>query len=280
MAVSESRIKTLAKINELESKGLFNIDVWGEPTYIPLKPGQVDYFKKKLSTRIKNRLCNRAVEKFVKKMQKNHQAIIKDIVGIEKLKDLKTGAIITSNHFHPFDSYPVSRMVKKVYGKKKKMHIVVAEYNYAGGTGFYGKIFRNQNTIPIAQNKEVMIECLKAINYYLTKGDFVLVYPEQALWQNYKKPRPLKEGAYRFALKANVPVVACFVTMQDSQYLDGEGIPVQEYTLHILDVIYPKAELSYKENIEYMKNENERLMREKYEEVYGEKLTYNTKEKM
>lgn len=280
MAVSESRIKTLAKINELESKGLFNIDVWGEPTYIPLKPGQVDYFKKKLSTRIKNRLCNRAVEKFVKKMEKNHQAIIKDIVGIEKLKDLKTGAIITSNHFHPFDSYPVSRMVKKVYGKKKKMHIVVAEYNYAGGTGFYGKIFRNQNTIPIAQNKEVMIECLKAINYYLTKGDFVLVYPEQALWQNYKKPRPLKEGAYRFALKANVPVVACFVTMQDSQYLDGEGIPVQEYTLHILDVIYPKAELSYKENIEHMKNENERLMREKYEEVYGEKLTYNTKEKM
>ncbi len=280
MAVSESRIKTLAKINELESKGLFNIDVWGEPTYIPLKPGQVDYFKKKLSTRIKNRLCNRAVEKFVKKMEKNHQAIIKDIVGIEKLKDLKTGAIITSNHFHPFDSYPVSRMVKKVYGKKKKMHIVVAEYNYAGGTGFYGKIFRNQNTIPIAQNKEVMIECLKAINYYLTKGDFVLVYPEQALWQNYKKPRPLKEGAYRFALKANVPVVACFVTMQDSQYLDGEGIPVQEYTLHILDVIYPKAELSYKENIEHMKNENERLMREKYEEVYGEKLTYNTKEKI
>ena len=34
------------------------------------------------------------------------------------------------------------------------------------------------------------------------------------------------------------------------------------------------------EILEYMKNENERLMREKYEEVYGEKLTYNTKEKM
>ncbi len=280
MAVSESRIKTLAKIEELESKGFFNIDVWGEPTYVPLKPGQVDYFKKKLSSRIKTRLCNHALNKFIKRNEKNHQVILKEIFGLEKLQNLKTGAIITSNHFHPFDSYPIKKMLTKVYGNKKTLHTVVAEYNYAGGTGFYGKIFRNQNTIPIAQNKEVMIECLKAINYYLTKGDFILVYPEQALWQNYKKPRPLKEGAYRFALKANVPVVACFVTMQDSQYLDDEGIPVQEYTLHILDIIYPKAQLTYKENIEYMKNENERLMREKYEEVYGEKLTYNTKEKI
>lgn len=278
MAVSESRLKTLNKIKELEYNGLFNSDVWDEPAYTPIKPGQVDYFKKKLSTRIKNRLCNRAVEKFIKKMEKSNQAILKEIKGLEKLENLTSGAIITSNHFHPFDSYPVSIMVKRVYGKKKNFHIVVAEFNYAGGTGFYGYIFKNQNTIPIAQDKQVMVECYKAINYYLTKGDLILVYPEQALWQNYKKPRPLKEGAFRFALKANVPVIACFVTMEDSEYLDGEGIPVQIWTLHILDVIFPKKELSYKENIEYMKTENERLMKEKYEEVYGEKLTYNTKE--
>lgn len=276
--VSESRIQTIKKIEELESNGDFNSNVWGDPNYTPLKPGDVDYFKKKLSTRIKNKLCNKAVDRFVKKMEKTHQAIISDIKGLEKLKNLSSGAIFTSNHFHPFDSYPIARAVKQVYGKKKTFHIVVAEYNYAGGTGFYGKIFRNQNTIPIAKNKQVMVECLKAINYYLTKGDFILVYPEQALWQNYRKPRPLKDGAFRFALKANVPVVACFITMKDSQYLDGEGVPVQEYTLHILDVIYPKEELSYKENIEYMKSENERLTKEKYEEVYGQKLEYNTKE--
>lgn len=278
MPVNESRINTLRKIEELERKGLFNEDVWPEPQYKALQPGDVDYFKKKLSTRIKNKMCKRAVERFIKKQEKQHQAIIKDFKGLEKLENLSTGAIITSNHFHPFDSYPVSRAVKKVFGKKKNMHIVVAEYNYAGGTGFYGYIFRNQNTIPLAQNKQVMVECLKAINYYLKKGDFILVYPEQALWQNYKKPRPLKDGAFRFAVKANVPVVACFVTMSDSQYLDGEGIPVQEYTLHILDVIYPREELSNKENIEYLRQENERLMKEKYEEVYGEKLTFLTKE--
>lgn len=278
MAVSESRLKTIKRMEELESQGAFDVDPWEDPSFTPLKPGDVDYFKKKLSTRIKNKLCNRAVDKFVKKMEKSHQAIISEIKGLEKLKDVTSGAIVTSNHFHPFDSYPIARAVKQVYGKKKTFHIIVAEHNYAGGTGFYGKVFRNQNTIPIAKNKEVMIECMKAINYYLTKGDFILIYPEQALWQNYRKPRPLKEGAFRFAIKANVPVVACFITMKDSQYLDGEGIPVQEYTLHILDVIYPKEGLSYKENIEYMKNENERLMKEKYEEVYGQKLIYNTKE--
>lgn len=278
MAVSESRLKTLKRMEELEYQGAFDVDPWEDPSFTPLKPGDVDYFKKKLSTRIKNKLCNKAVDRFVKKMEKTHQAIISDIKGLEKLNNLSSGAIFTSNHFHPFDSYPIARAVKQVYGKKKTFHIVVAEHNFAGGTGFYGKIFRNQNTIPIAKNKQVMVECLKAINYYLTKGDFILVYPEQALWQNYRKPRPLKDGAFRFALKANVPVVACFITMKDSQYLDGEGIPVQEYTLHILDVIYPKEELSYKENIEYMKSENERLTKEKYEEVYGQKLEYNTKE--
>lgn len=278
MALSESRIKTLKKIEEMEKNGDFNSDVWDVPPFKPLKLGDVDYFKKKLSTRIKNNLCNRAVENFIKKMEKSNQAFIDGFTGLEKLEGLKSGAIITSNHFHPFDSYPVSRMVKKVFGKKKAMHIVVAEYNYAGGTGFYGYIFKNQNTIPLAQDKQVMVECLRAINHFLTKGDFILVYPEQALWQNYKKPRPLKDGAFRFAVKANVPVVACFVTMQDSEFIDGEGMPVQRYTLHILDVLYPKKELSYKENVEYLQKENERLMKEKYEEIYGEKLTYLTNE--
>lgn len=278
MAISENRLNTIKKIKELEEKGLFNDNVWDEPKFEPLKPGEVDYFKKKLSTRIKNKFCNRTLERFIKKMEKNHQVKLKDIKGLDKLQNLTSGAIITSNHFHPFDSYPISRMIKKTYGKKKQLHIVVAESNYAGGSGFYGFLFRNQNTIPLASNKQVMVECFKAINYYLQKGDFVLIYPEQNLWQNYKKPRPLKEGAFRFAVKANVPVIACFVTMEDTEYLDSDGENVQAYTLHILDIIYPKKELSYKDNIKYLQEENQRLMREKYEEVYGIKLKFDTKE--
>ena len=66
MPVNESRINTLRKIEELERKGLFNEDVWPEPQYKPLQPGDVDYFKKKFSTRIRNKMCKRAVERFIK----------------------------------------------------------------------------------------------------------------------------------------------------------------------------------------------------------------------
>jgi len=88
----------------------------------------------------------------------------------------------------------------------------------------------------------------------------------------------MKAGAFRFAIKSNVPVIACMITMQDSDILGKDGYYVQEYTLHILGVIYPNAELSNKENMECMKAENERLLKEKYEEVYGIPLVYTTEE--
>ena len=278
MAITQERLNTLKRIDELEREGKFDVDAWDNVQFEPLKPGQVDFLRKKLGNKIKNKFCNMAVGKFIKKMEKANQAILTDIKGIEKLQALEnTGAMLTCNHFNPFDSYPIIKMMKKLK-TKKKLRIVIAEHNYAGGQGFYGFVFKHYNTIPLAENPRVMVECMKTVEHYLNKKDFVLIYPEQALWENYRKPRPMKAGAFRFAVKANVPVVACFVTMQDTEFTSSTGEPVQAYTLHILDVLYPKPELSYKENVEYLKTENERLTKEKYEEVYGVKLTYLTKE--
>ena len=277
MAATQERLNTIKRMEELERAGQFDIDPWENPPYEPIKPGQVDYLRKKLSSKIKNKICNIAVNKFIKKMEKAHQSSIREIKGLEKLEGITGGAMITSNHFNPFDCYPIIKMVQQLK-PKKKLQIVLAEHNYAGGTGFYGYVFKHYNTIPLAQNPRAMVECVKAIEYYLNKNQFVLIYPEQALWENYKKPRPLKQGAFRFAVKANVPVIACFVTMEDTEYMASNGEPVQEYTLHILKVIYPDKNLSPKENIENMKNETQRLMKEKYEEVYGIELTYLTKE--
>lgn len=275
MEKNSGRILLQEKIEQYEAEGRFNDHVNDDPPFEPLKPGEVDYFRKKLSTKIKNKWCHFLLNKFIKKQNKQHKNILKEIIGLEKLQNIKTGAIVTSNHFHPFDSYPVIQVAKKL---KKKLNTIVAELNYAVGQGFYGFIFKNKSTIPLAQNPQVMSECMRAINYYLKKGDLVLIYPEQAMWLNYRKPRPLKEGAFRFAIKANVPVIACFTTMQDSEYLDDDGFPVQECTFHILDVLYPNPDLSVKENMKYLKEQNEKLTKQKYEEVYGIKLQYNTKD--
>ena len=55
----------------------------------------------------------------------------------------------------------------------------------------------------------------------------MLVYPEQSMWWNYRKPKPLKKGAYTFAAKNHVPVLPCFITMEDSDILGDDGFYVQ-----------------------------------------------------
>jgi len=102
------------------------------------------------------------------------------------------------------------------------------------------------------------------------------VYPEQSLWWNYRKPKPLKDGAYKLAVRNNTPVVPVFITMEDTDVLDGDGYPVQAYTIHICKPIYPKENLSKQENIAYMRDENYRVWKEVYENTYGIPLTYTT----
>jgi 1-acyl-sn-glycerol-3-phosphate acyltransferase len=94
------------------------------------------------------------------------------------------------------------------------------------------------------------------------------------MWWNYRKPRPLKNGAFNLAVSSNVPVIPVFITMKDSDVLDGDGFPVQKYIINFLKPIYPDSKLSKKENIETMKNKNFEVWKKTYEDFYNTKLTY------
>ena len=37
------------------------------------------------------------------------------------------------------------------------------------------------------------------------------------MWYNYRKPRPLKQGAYYYAAKNNVPIISCFTEIIDKE---------------------------------------------------------------
>ena len=94
------------------------------------------------------------------------------------------------------------------------------------------------------------------------------------MWWNYRKPKPLKKGAYKFAAKNNVPVLPCFITMEDSDIIDSDGFPVQEYTIHVASPIYPDASKSERENVIAMMKQNYNVWKEIYESTYGVKLSY------
>ena len=94
------------------------------------------------------------------------------------------------------------------------------------------------------------------------------------MWWNYRKPKPLKAGAYSIALKSGVPVLPCFITMKDSERIGDDGYPIQEYTINIGKPIYPNPALSHKENIDRMMAENASAWKEIYERDYDMPLEY------
>lgn len=272
---SEDRIKVLKKIEELEKEGKFDIDVEEDPPTIVLTPENIDYLKKKMTSKIKRVFANEVGERFLDSLLKNNKLIIKEIKGMDNLKNVTTGAIVTCNHFNPFDSFSIEK-VFRLSGKieDKRLYKVIREGNYTNFPGFYGFLFRNCDTLPLSSNKRTMVEFMKSVKVILERGDFILIYPEQSMWWNYRKPKPLKSGAFKMATKSNAPVIPIFITMEDSDIIGDDGFPVQEYTINIEKPIYPDKNLSEKENTESMKEKNYQVWKEIYEDFYKVPLEY------
>jgi len=275
---SQYRIEVLKRIEKLEEEGKFDIDAEDDPPTIVLTPENIDYLRQKMTSKIKRVFANEVGEMFLDNLLKNNKLIIKEIKGLENLSKVTTGAIVTCNHFSPFDCFTIEK-VFRLSGKieDKRLYKVIREGNYTNFPGLYGFLFRNCDTLPLSSNKRTMVEFMKAVDTLLQKGEFILIYPEQSLWWNYRKPKPLKHGAFKIAVRNNVPVVPIFITMEDSDIIDDDGFPVQEYIVNIAEPIYPDANLSQRENIEEILNKNFEVWKNIYEDFYEIQLEYSTK---
>ena len=277
--VSEDRKEVLKKIGEYERKGWFDKDVENDPPAPELRPEDVDYLGKKLSSKIKTAIANKMGRKFFEKMIKDGAVVIDGMEGEENLAVLKkTGAVISCNHFGIPDNYILYHCIQKSL-KKKRLYKVIREGNYTGFPGLFGFLFRNCNTLPLSSNRRTMMNFMSAADTLLKRGEAVLIYPEQGMWWNYRKPRPFKIGAFKIAVRAGVPVLPAFVTMKDDETkLDEHNYPLQHYTLHIMPPVYADATLNEKQAAEKMRQDTFALYKAKYEEVYGVPLAYSETE--
>lgn len=277
---SPDRLAIEEKIRQYESQGRFAEDVESDPPTLPLKPGEVDFLRKKFSSRIKQAYATMLAGSFLRKILKNGILRIRDIRGSESFASLRGGAVITCNHFNALDSFAMHLAYKSSGHKRRKMYRVIREGNYTSFGGFYGKLMRNFYTLPLSSNHKVLKEFNDAASAVLKSGSFLLVYPEQSMWWNYRKPKPTQIGAFFIAAKNAVPILPIFITMRDSETVGEDGYPIQEYTIHISNPIYPKSGYTYRENAEYMRQENDRVWREIYEKEYGIPLTYTTEQNL
>lgn len=259
--------ESLAK--DYEKQGLFHADL-DEPSpdsYYPVDE-TYPYITKGLKNKIVKAFYYKVVRKYAKQI--NRQLCNLKVEGKENLKGVKA-AIITSNHFSEIDSFPIIEAAGNI------MFVANETNNWKN---FIGDIMRKIGFIPLPGNLNIktMRKFNEAISFYLKKGKKILIYPEQAMWREYTKPRPLQNGAFHYAVINNVPILPMFITIQPkAQPVDEQGRQnFGDYTLHIFPPIYPKKDLSNKENENYMKMENYRLWKECYEKVYNKRLTYTT----
>ena len=276
MERSEHKLELLRRIEELEKKELWHLDVEDDPETFPLMPEDIDYLNKKLSNKIKTLAANFFGTRLFEKMIADRQLIIKEVRGIENFTAVKSGKIVTCNHFSITDNYAVWRSLRKHMGGKM-LYKVIREGNYTNPPPPFGLFMRHCNTLPLSSKMATMKKFMQAFSALLARGETILIYPEQGMWWNYRKPRPMQDGAFSLAVRNKAPIVPIFITMEDSDVIDGDGFPVQEYTLHILPAVYPDETLPFAAAKEKMKNENYKAWVKTYESVYQKPLVYGEK---
>ena len=273
MEKSAHKLELLRRIAELEKNQQWHLDVEDDPETYPLMPDKVDYLNEKLSSRIKNKIANIAGARFFDKMIASRQLIIKDIKGIENFTAVSGGKIVTCNHFSVGDNYAVWVALRD-HMDGKLLYKVIREGNYTNPPKPFGLFMRHCNTLPLSSQRTTMVKFMKAFAELLRRGETILIYPEQGMWWNYRKPRPMQDGAFSIAVRNKAPIVPIFITMEDSDVIDPDGFPVQEYTLHILPAIYPDPTLSLREAKEDMRKKNYDAWVQVYEQFYDKKLVY------
>lgn len=196
-----------------------------------------------------------------------------EIVGLEKIPKNLGGVLITSNHFGPLEN-TVIRHLTDTLGRKK-LGIISQTSNFAM-TGIIGYLMNYADTIPISTDPRYLARDFLSVlkERLVDKKHAILLYPEQEMWFNYRKPRPPKNGAYFFAAKLNVPIISCFVEIVDTDKDDTDEFKKVKYILYILDVLYPDPNKTVKENTTELGIMDYTLKKNCYEAVYNKELTY------
>lgn len=193
------------------------------------------------------------------------------IDGIENLPDSPT-AFITGNHYNQFDVLLIGKLALK---KRQRLFIVVEASNLAM-PHLISWAVRNFDSLPIDHDFHYLSRIFpKKLAQVLSKPGWILIYPEEELWFNYRKPRPLKKGAYYYAAKFNQPIISTFTEIQatSKRELFQRDFYKTKKILHILPTIYPNPDLKIRENMQRMAEIDYRQKKAAYEKYYQRKLT-------
>lgn len=239
----------------LEKRGSLNLD-YGIPI------GGWDMPDKDFSYR------NRGINKVVYGIEMSILTVLAPIVikvyygakvtGRDNMKELKgKGAICVCNHFSFLDTL----FVRQAMGYFRSYH-TSAPYNNKNGVGGY--IIKRAAMLPFSSDYAAMRNLSTEMERLLKKGKIINFYAEEAMWHSYQKPRPMRIGAFHYAVKYSVPVVPIFCTFERTK--KGR---IKRLRINILKPVYGNEALPLKQRSAEMKNLAEKEWAECYSKNYG-----------
>ena len=190
------------------------------------------------------------------------------VVGKKNLQAVKgRGALCVCNHIGFLDTL----FVRHAVGYFRSFH-TMTEKNNKGGFG--GHVIRHGGMLPFSTNFTATKNLIKEMERLLDKGKIINFYAERAMWVNYPKPRPMKEGVFTYAVKFDVPVVPLFCTFDRTK--KGR---MKRLRIHILPAVFPDGSLQRRERAEQMRITAQGAWKDCYESAYDKKLQYSCDKK-
>lgn len=273
----ESKLPVIQNIKKAISEKKFNEKVEENDIILNIKEKQkivkkVEKKRNSLIYPVKNTVVNSVLNKLIKKVKILDEIEIEYNGKKEEMKKIKNGAIITLNHVHPLDFLPVLKLCKEEI--KKKLYIIVEDSSFARH-GIDGHIINYSNTILLTNLYSYLKKDFnKYIKEKIDEGNFVLIYPEEEMWINYKKPRPTKMGTYLCAAKYNIPIISCFLEIKEKVEKVSDEFKDVKFKIYIADIIEKKENLEIKDKAIYLKNRDFKAKKNMYEKIYNKKLDY------
>lgn len=224
--------------------------------------------KQKLSHQFLNKIINSLLAIITPLLTKHDQ-----ICENDSLKYLSS-AFISCNHYNQLDILPINKLARKYH---RRLYFIVEDNNLM----MYFPInllVRNADSIPITNSPQYLGRILPLhLKKIFAKSNWILIYPEQELWFNYRKPRPLQHGVYYYAAKLQIPIISCFAEIQERPQTEWfhRDFHKTKIVLHVLPVIKSDPKLSIRENELRMCKLDYQQKVAAYEKAYHRKLTYH-----
>lgn len=177
------------------------------------------------------------------------------IEGKENIEKIKSGKITISNHVHPMDCTMagISNFPNPVFFPTLKSNFGIPVVRH---------IIKLLNAIPIPDSISTKQKFIEAINTLLQNGKTVHFYPEGSLWPYYTEIRHFKDGAFKFAVQNNVPIIPMVYKFEQNtgilKYIKNKP----SIKLVILGPIYPNISLDKNVAVQTLKQDAYKKMKE------------------